>query len=300
MINLEWIRTFRTVYKYKSLSRAAAELGISQPAVSQHVATLEAHVGSKLFDRKSKGVQETDAGKLFNTKIAPAIEELEKIEYEIVQNNSTLSETINFGISPHLYSHLLSKSITHLGPLVHVAFSDKKDLIREVEEGNLHYAIINEEVNTFDLNCLLLIKQKLHLTTTQAIDASEFLHLYKNDKRKCEEWLKKHIWFSHEKSSGFIKLFWLYTFDKKRPSIVPNYVIPNEHEMLKVQAGSEGLSIAFNSSVQSFTDKGLLKQIALEKCFKRNLYLIANKKKTTLKDTQKIISLLKDNISPIE
>ena len=45
-----------------SMAKAAAELGISQPAVSDVIATLEGEIGVKLFDRKSHGVEPTIYG----------------------------------------------------------------------------------------------------------------------------------------------------------------------------------------------------------------------------------------------
>jgi hypothetical protein len=51
MVNLEWYRTFKSVYKTELF--IAADF-ISQPAVSQQMSMLEAHVGYKLFNRKSK------------------------------------------------------------------------------------------------------------------------------------------------------------------------------------------------------------------------------------------------------
>src|SRR5688572_20019300 len=47
-----------------SFSRAAAELGMSQPAVSQAVARLERSLGLRLFERTSREVQLSDAGKV--------------------------------------------------------------------------------------------------------------------------------------------------------------------------------------------------------------------------------------------
>jgi len=80
MINLEWLRTFRAVYKTKSLSRAADLLMISQPTVSQQLSSLESRIGQKLFTRKSKGVTETDVGRMLNTMVSGTIENLEEVE----------------------------------------------------------------------------------------------------------------------------------------------------------------------------------------------------------------------------
>jgi DNA-binding transcriptional LysR family regulator len=55
---------FAVVARHLSFSRAAAELGMSQPAVSQAVARLERALGLRLFDRTSREVQLSDAGKM--------------------------------------------------------------------------------------------------------------------------------------------------------------------------------------------------------------------------------------------
>ena len=74
MVNLEWYRTFKSVYKNGNFSLAAKELFISQPAVSQQIAMLEAHVGYTLFNRKSKGVVPTEYAKLLNNLIIDALD----------------------------------------------------------------------------------------------------------------------------------------------------------------------------------------------------------------------------------
>ena len=67
MNNLEYYKVFYHVARAGSLTVAARELNISQPAVSQSVKQLETALGTKLFTRASKGVQMTGEGSmLFN------------------------------------------------------------------------------------------------------------------------------------------------------------------------------------------------------------------------------------------
>jgi DNA-binding transcriptional LysR family regulator len=61
---LREISCFALVARHLSFSRAAAGLGMSQPAVSQAVARLERTLGLRLFDRTSREVQLTDQGKM--------------------------------------------------------------------------------------------------------------------------------------------------------------------------------------------------------------------------------------------
>jgi LysR family transcriptional regulator, low CO2-responsive transcriptional regulator len=53
---------FRTVARHLSYTRAAGELYLSQPAVSQHIRTLEQALGVYLFKRSGRGIALTDAG----------------------------------------------------------------------------------------------------------------------------------------------------------------------------------------------------------------------------------------------
>lgn len=56
---------FLAVAEHRSFSRAAAALYVSQPAVSKNISTLEAEMGSPLFDRQGKFVALTKAGEIF-------------------------------------------------------------------------------------------------------------------------------------------------------------------------------------------------------------------------------------------
>ena len=62
MVNLELYRVFYVVAKCGSLTKAAEELFISQPAVSQAIKQLETQLGGKLFNRTHKGMELTETG----------------------------------------------------------------------------------------------------------------------------------------------------------------------------------------------------------------------------------------------
>ena len=62
MVNLDLYRVFYTVAKRGSLSKAAEELYISQPAVSQAVKQLENQLGVSLFNRTHRGVVLSEEG----------------------------------------------------------------------------------------------------------------------------------------------------------------------------------------------------------------------------------------------
>src|SRR4051794_1758331 len=62
MLDVKLLQTFREVAMRGSFSLAAEELGFTQPAVSQHLARLERHLGVKVLERTARGVKLTPAG----------------------------------------------------------------------------------------------------------------------------------------------------------------------------------------------------------------------------------------------
>ena len=60
---LEQLRTFLAVARQQSMSRAAESLFLTQGAVSQQVANLEAALGLRLLERRGRRVWLTEAGK---------------------------------------------------------------------------------------------------------------------------------------------------------------------------------------------------------------------------------------------
>jgi LysR family transcriptional regulator, nitrogen assimilation regulatory protein len=64
-MELRQLRYFIGISEAGSVLRASASLHVAQPALSQQIAALENEVGARLFDRSSRGVALTEAGKVF-------------------------------------------------------------------------------------------------------------------------------------------------------------------------------------------------------------------------------------------
>ena len=75
-INFEYYKIFYHVAKASSISAAARELCISQPAVSQAVKALEQAIGIELFIRTKKGVSLTNAGEILYSHVAAGYESI--------------------------------------------------------------------------------------------------------------------------------------------------------------------------------------------------------------------------------
>ena len=75
--NLEAYKVFYYVAKCGSVTKAAGELSISQPAVSQAVKQLENTLDVSLFHRAAKGVRLTGEGELLYSYVAKGYEQIE-------------------------------------------------------------------------------------------------------------------------------------------------------------------------------------------------------------------------------
>lgn len=70
------LRAFEVAARHGSFTRAAAELGVTQAAISLQVKTLEAHFGKELFLRQGNRLTLTDAGRAIQPRVDLAFAEL--------------------------------------------------------------------------------------------------------------------------------------------------------------------------------------------------------------------------------
>ena len=63
-MTLGQFKSFAAVAKHSSLTKASAELRVTQPSISQQLRVLEAIYGAKLYRRLSKGIEITEAGQV--------------------------------------------------------------------------------------------------------------------------------------------------------------------------------------------------------------------------------------------
>ena len=112
MVNLELYRVFYTVARCGSLTRAADELFISQPAVSQSIKQLEGQLGCSLFNRTHRGMELSEQGgkQIFDI-VEKALGELDAAENKLKEINSTATGTIRISASDTIFSYVLIDKI---------------------------------------------------------------------------------------------------------------------------------------------------------------------------------------------
>ena len=105
------LQVFLTVVQHGSMGRAAAQLGITQPSVSELISGLESTIGARLFDRSSEGVQPTIYGQALLKRANASFDELRQglrdLEYLA---DPTVGE-IRIGCPDSIAATVLSKMI---------------------------------------------------------------------------------------------------------------------------------------------------------------------------------------------
>lgn len=78
-----WLRVFDAIGRLGSLTRAAEELGLSQPAISYQIRRLEQQVGAQLLRRLHRGVRLTDAGEVLHRAVTAGVGRVDEAIREI-------------------------------------------------------------------------------------------------------------------------------------------------------------------------------------------------------------------------
>ncbi|MFE7312609.1 LysR family transcriptional regulator [Streptomyces sp. NPDC057555] len=137
-MDLTLLRTFVTVHRAGSFTRAAALLGLSQPAVTSHIRTLERQLGRPLFVRCARGVTATSVGDELAHKVAPHLDALTEItEAGLDQDSAT--RTLHLGGPPEFTAE---RALPALSPLIaqglslRTAFGDADELLDGLAAGH--------------------------------------------------------------------------------------------------------------------------------------------------------------------
>ena len=298
MVNLEWYRTFKSVYKNGNFSLAAKELFISQPAVSQQIAMLEAHVGYKLFNRKSKGVEPTEYAKLLNNLIIEALDRLESVENGFREKAFNANKLVSVGISKHLFASIGTKLISKFD-FIDFTYGESEELFSLVNDKKIDFAIVTKKFETFDTVQKELGEIKQIIVASNDLDLKTVKKEIKNQNyNTIEIWLNQQKWYNFDARIPHVKLFWLHVFDKKRPSMVSNYIIPSETEMLATLAENYGVSIVWDINAKKYLRDNKIQLVwNSSKMPSTAVYLLARKNDTINSILEEVIGHLKSFIS---
>lgn len=97
-MELRQLRYFVGVSEAGSLLQASGRLHVAQPALGQQIAALEADVGAQLFERSSKGMALTEAGKLFLTHAKVVLMDAERARLAVRETLSVPQGDVSIGL----------------------------------------------------------------------------------------------------------------------------------------------------------------------------------------------------------
>ena len=105
------------IYKAGSFSKAAENLYITQPALSMSVKKIEASIGMALFDRNTRPLQLTEAGKIYIAAIEKFLELEEDMNNQIHDIHELKSGTLCIGGSHYINAYILPEVMTKYNTL---------------------------------------------------------------------------------------------------------------------------------------------------------------------------------------
>jgi DNA-binding transcriptional LysR family regulator len=147
MLDLKLLATFREVAVRGSFSDAAAALGYTQPAVSQHVARLERELGTKLLERQARAVRATAAGEVLLRHAAALLDGARRAEEEVKALAGAARPRVRLGAFQSAASGLLPEVArelrqTDVGLELRVIEADPA--LHELRAGRLDVALVVE------------------------------------------------------------------------------------------------------------------------------------------------------------
>lgn len=147
MLEGRLLNYFLVVAREQNMTRAAAELHISQPALSAQIAALEHQLGIKLFKRTNKSTLLTEDGILFRTRAQELIELTNRIESEFTSGSGDISGDIYFGCGEtYIMSHIsaIFREIQKEYPDIHLHIysGDAEAVIERLDKGLLDIGLL--------------------------------------------------------------------------------------------------------------------------------------------------------------
>ncbi len=113
MDKLTTIKTFHTVVKLKSFSKAADELGLSPQLTSKYVSALEAELGIRLINRTTRRLNLTAEGASYFEESLKILESLESLENRLTDLKMNLSGLLRVSAPVSLGNQQLGDIIGH-------------------------------------------------------------------------------------------------------------------------------------------------------------------------------------------
>jgi DNA-binding transcriptional LysR family regulator len=294
MLNLEWYRTFKAIYKTGTLTGAAETLFISQPGVSLHLGSLESYVGYKLFDRTGRKKIPTERGKvLFNALVEP-LTRLEELEKNFQRSTEKNTPTISIGMCFETFQITLEQYVSTLPFNLIISFGEYPEMLDQLNKGILDLIITPKKGISPNIEHEPFSSENIVLVGAKDVNVAAFKEIHKTkNQRAIEDWLKEQKWYGTTGDMEHLFQFWILNFGKK-PDFRPNYIVPNLNSIVRCLSGGTGLAVIPDFLCHSEIKSGQIQLIwEGDKKLKNTLYFGTRKNTTHAEEINHIKELFR-------
>lgn len=243
-MDLALLRTFVTVHRAGSFTRAAALLGLSQPAVTSQIRTLERQLGRPLFLRQARGVTPTSIGDELAHKAAPHLDALVEIAETGLDDESSL-RTLHLAGPPEFTAERAVPALTELtgengqGLALRASFGTAEEVLEGLAAGHHDLAISTARPRGALLTATALCDEE-HIL----VAAPQWPEQIGPDtlRRKGAGALEGLPVVEVHESLPFVSRYWASVFDS-RPAASGTVVVPDLRAVLACTAAGAGLAV---------------------------------------------------------
>ncbi|MEV4679648.1 LysR family transcriptional regulator [Streptomyces kurssanovii] len=239
-MDLALLRTFVTVHRAGSFTRAAALLGLSQPAVTGQIRTLERQLGRPLFLRQARGVTPTTIGDELAHRAAPHLDALLEIA-EVGLDTETGIRTLHLAGPPEFTSARALPALTPLigqGSTLRASFGTAEEVLEGLAAGHHDLAITTARPRGRILTATPLCDEE-HVLVAAPRWA---VHLGPSVLRKGHVVLEQLPVVEVHESLPFVSRYWHSVFDS-RPAAAGTVIAPDLRAVLEATASGAGLAV---------------------------------------------------------
>lgn len=254
------IHTFLCVCKNMNYTKAAEELHITQPAVSQHIHYLENLYEAKLFDYNGKKLYLTDAGKALLQAASTVRHDTEVLKEQIsalAQGHEILSFGATLTVGEFMMPEYLSAYIQdHPDVQIRMEVQNTNELLRLLRLGEIDFAIIEGYFPHMDFDFLPFSKQ-----TFIGICGPD----YPKQGVELQDLIQERI-ILREPGSGSRDIFEHYLSSvHSQIDDFPNItVINNIHAIKQLVSANCGVSFLYEAAVKKELKEGSLCRLPLK------------------------------------
>ncbi|MFE0676533.1 LysR family transcriptional regulator [Streptomyces sp. NPDC058867] len=243
-MDLALLRTFVTVHRAGSFTRAAALLGLSQPAVTSQIRTLERQLGRPLFLRQARGVTPTTIGDELAHKAAPHLDALVEITETGLDDESSL-RTLHLAGPPEFTAERALPALTELtgedgqGFALRASFGNDEETLEGLAAGHHDLAITTARPRGALLTATALCDEE-HVLLAAPRWAEKIAS--RTPGRKGAPALEDVPVIEVHESLPFVSRYWASVFDT-RPAVPGTVIVPDLRAVLACTVAGAGLAV---------------------------------------------------------